>query len=325
MIHYVYRLTDLNAQGELKHYIGKRSSSFVDIGIKYFTSSKVLKKYFRDNVKHFKIKIVRQFDTASDALYFEKRYLTRVNASKSIYFFNRCNSGSKGGYDNSGLVHTILKDRDIHVTVSCDEFHKNKDKYRHDRYGRGVFKNESNEYVYCACEDAKLHGLKGVNYGIVFTRDINGNKVRVDKQYYHSHKSEFKFRDDVVAVFNTVTGENKRVTREEFKNNSNLKGIYAKYQREYKRCPYCNDNISVQNYERHVSTHKKYCFVSDGYNIFKCREDVYLLHLKDKYTRIDRKHKSDAYPLVPLYGELKHIRYVSRVRKNCYIGKEYED
>lgn len=329
MLHYVYRLTDTNPRGNIKHYIGKRSSKYIDIGKEYFTSSKILNEYFRNNVKQFKIKVVKIFNTSAEALMFEKQYLFRVKASQSPLFYNRCNSGSNGKNDNTGIVHVLSKENGLSMSVSCDEYYSHTEKYIPLNKGKTLYRDSKGNLIHCSKEYAKENNLVGLNYGVVYTKDKNGNKVKVSKEYYNTHRDEFEFREKRIMAYNIKTNENVCVTKEEFENNEDLKGINAKYQREYKQCPYCNNMITIQNYDRHISSHKNsYYWVSNGENIFKCREDIYWLYYKKDYdilNDINNGHKSLCNHYVPLNGKFHHIRYVAKIRKNCYIGKEYEN
>ena len=255
----------------MKYYIGKHSGELSDMGTKYFTSSNSFRNFFKKNVKDFDVKIVRVFDKCEDALAFERKYLIRVNASASELFFNKCNSGSNGKYDNVGLVHATLKENNLKVTVS--------------------------------------------------------------KEYYHSHKNEFKLHESkgkVVAV-DRNTGKYVKVDKSVFDDNSNLIGVNSLHPEIYEQCPYCKKDITIQNIKVHVKTHEKNTvWVTDGYNIFKCKEHIYYLYIKDvikKFYLVDKSYKINNNFKVPYEGEMMHIRYIGRLRKNCYInefGEEYE-
>ena len=255
----------------MKYYIGKHSGELSDMGTKYFTSSNSFRNFFKKNVKDFDVKIVRVFDKCEDALAFERKYLIRVNASASELFFNKCNSGSNGKYDNAGLVHATLKENNLKVTVS--------------------------------------------------------------KEYYHSHKNEFKLHESkgkVVAV-DRNTGKYVKVDKSVFDDNSNLIGVNSLHPEIYEQCPYCKKDITIQNIKVHVKTHEKNTvWVTDGYNIFKCKEHIYYLYIKDvikKFYLVNKSYKINNNFKVPYEGEMMHIRYIGRLRKNCYInefGEEYE-
>ena len=89
-VHYVYRVTI-----DEKYYIGKRSGLLNDLitGV-YKTSSKIVQEKLKNGMTFSKIKIIQVFSSSEDALNFEKRILTRVNAKANQKFLNQCNGNS---------------------------------------------------------------------------------------------------------------------------------------------------------------------------------------------------------------------------------------
>ena len=89
-VHYVYRVTI-----DEKYYIGKRSGLLNDLitGV-YKTSSKIVQEKLKNGMTFSKIKIIQVFSSPEDALNFEKRILTRVNAKTNKKFLNQCNGNS---------------------------------------------------------------------------------------------------------------------------------------------------------------------------------------------------------------------------------------
>ena len=49
-----------------------------------------------------------------------------------------------------------------------------------------------------------------------------------------------------------------------------------------------------------------------------------MLHYKKDYDILNNINDHHNH-YVPLNGKLHNIKYVAKVRKNCYIGKEYEN
>ena len=92
MYHYVYRISNLINN---KHYYGKRSSKLLpelDLGTKYFSSSKKLKYDIKIIGKeNFKFKIIKVFNTSKDALKFESYIHTKLNVKDNINFYNEAN------------------------------------------------------------------------------------------------------------------------------------------------------------------------------------------------------------------------------------------
>ena len=75
----------------------------------YQTTSKVIKELIRKDGLHvFTIIRIKQFNTPAEALAYETRFLTRVNASENTMFYNRHNGGknftNKGGYKLSAFT-----------------------------------------------------------------------------------------------------------------------------------------------------------------------------------------------------------------------------
>lgn len=86
-VHYVYRVTI-----DEKYYIGKRSGFLNDLETgRYKTSSKLVLEKLQNGHHFSKIKILQVFSSSKDALEFESRILTRVNAKRNPKFLNQCN------------------------------------------------------------------------------------------------------------------------------------------------------------------------------------------------------------------------------------------
>ena len=86
-VHYVYRVSI-----DGKYYIGKRSGFLNDLETgRYKTSSKLVHEKLQNGHYFSKIKILQVFSTAKDALEFEGRILTRVDAKANPKFLNQQN------------------------------------------------------------------------------------------------------------------------------------------------------------------------------------------------------------------------------------------
>ena len=330
MIHYVYRLT-YKKPSVMKYYIGKHSGELSDLGTKYFTSSDSFRDFFKRNVNDFDVKIVRVFDKCEDALAFERKYLIRVNAAASELFFNKCNSGSTGKYDNTGLVHATLKENNLKVTVSKDYYHSHKDEFV--SQCKTIYKDALGNHHFCTKDDAKVNNYMGINKGLVHVTFKDNTKATVSKDYYHSHKDEFLLHAQTnrVSAYDKISKKYVKVSKDEFDKNPNLIGANSLHPEIYEQCPYCKNDITIQNIKAHIKTHEKnIVWVTDGYNTFKCKEPIYYLHIKDiikKFYLIDESYKINNNFKVPYEGKMLHIRYVGKLRKNCYInefGEEYE-
>ena len=86
-VHYVYRVTI-----DEKYYIGKRSGFLDDlITGRYKTSSNLVHEKLKNGHHFSKIKILQVFSSSKEALEYENRILTRVNAKANPKFLNQCN------------------------------------------------------------------------------------------------------------------------------------------------------------------------------------------------------------------------------------------
>lgn len=94
------------------HYYGvrfKKSCKLEDLGTTYFSSSKSLKRLIlQKGIHEFTFKIRRIFKTKKDAVLWEHKFLTRVNAKNSINFFNLTNGTIEGPPDLSGIKKSQL-------------------------------------------------------------------------------------------------------------------------------------------------------------------------------------------------------------------------
>ena len=86
-VHYVYRVSI-----DGKYYIGKRTGFLNDLHTgAYTTSSTLVQEKLPNGMTCSKIKILQVFSYSKDALEFEKRILTRVNAKRNQKFLNKSN------------------------------------------------------------------------------------------------------------------------------------------------------------------------------------------------------------------------------------------
>ena len=107
---YTYIITHIQSN---VHYYGVRYAkkcSPNDLGVTYFSSSKSLKKIIaEEGINNFKFTVRQIFTTKEEALRWEHRFLTRINAAQSDKWFNLNNgagpnSGNPGGYKLSAIT-----------------------------------------------------------------------------------------------------------------------------------------------------------------------------------------------------------------------------
>lgn len=103
--HYVYRITNIV---EHKHYYGVRSSKVhpsQDLGIKYFSSS-TDKEFLLEqklNKENFKYKVIKTFETRTEANLLESKLHNMFEVHKNKNFYNKYSSNSKT-FDTSDYV-----------------------------------------------------------------------------------------------------------------------------------------------------------------------------------------------------------------------------
>jgi hypothetical protein len=79
-----------------KIYYGVRKSTVVDIGINYFSSSKLVKRMISEEpIEHFEFKLRRKFTSYEDARLHESRLLTRLNAVSNAMLLNQAISSPR--------------------------------------------------------------------------------------------------------------------------------------------------------------------------------------------------------------------------------------
>jgi len=122
---YTYIITHIPSN---VNYYGVRyakNCSPSDLGVTYFSSSKVLKRLIaEEGTDNFKFMIRKTFDSKEAALAWEHRFLTKINASQSDRWFNLNNgagpnSGNLGGYKLS----KVTKEK---MSKPKDEAHRKK-------------------------------------------------------------------------------------------------------------------------------------------------------------------------------------------------------
>jgi hypothetical protein len=118
--HYVYRITNTI---ERKHYYGKRSCRIepkLDLGKKYFSSStdKDFRKDQKENPQHYKYKIIRCFESSTEAIEFEIRLHEKFDVGVNESFYNRAKQ-NVSSFDITGVRKTEEQKMKIQGINSC--------------------------------------------------------------------------------------------------------------------------------------------------------------------------------------------------------------
>lgn len=324
MVHFVYRLTLLEPWDERKYYIGKHSSKYNDIGIKYFSSGK-LQQYFKDFPNKVSIKIINKFKTVSEAIKFEGLIHQRLNVKDNILFFNEQNQTLLGKIDRTKRVTVIDNYTREKSTISTSTYYNNIDKYTSINKGNVICKDDSGNYILLNKDEFdRRDDVKGVNSGILHVTDIkSGKNITVSKNefdnnrelYYHSLQGK-------ISVYDTKLNIKSRISKEDFDNDRYI-GI-KKFTGEGKRlCNICENEISLSNYDRHQKAHNNHLiWVTDNLNLnsYKVTEFEYYTKLKENYYIIPKnRDKTIGY----INGVPHNIRYVGRINKE-FKGNTHE-
>ena len=101
---YTYIITHLPTNVKYYGVQYKKNCTPEDLGVKYFSSSKVLKQLIlEDGIENFSFEVRKIFESKHKALEWERKFLTRIDAARSPMWFNlRNGSGNNsGGYSLS--------------------------------------------------------------------------------------------------------------------------------------------------------------------------------------------------------------------------------
>ena len=82
-----------------------------DLGISYFSSSKTVKALIKEcGIEYFQFEIRKIFESKDEAIRWERRFLTKINAAKSPLWFNLSNGGAinPGGYKLSQVTRSKM-------------------------------------------------------------------------------------------------------------------------------------------------------------------------------------------------------------------------
>lgn len=313
-VHYVYRLTYLGNDKAQKYYVGKRSADFVDIGIKYFTSSDVVEPIFKANPQNFKVKCVRVFKDCEEALNFERKYLKRVSAASNPLFFNECNSGSNGRPDRTNLVRVFDKEINDFITVAVDTYRNNMDRYVSDKADSVMVKDKFGNTSIITMDEFKNSNGKfmGVNKNVVHvTEKATGRKITVSKEEYQKNRDLYEFSLKGISVYDTVLKKKTVIDKKDF-DGVRYVGIKKFTGEGHKECPCCKRSISLSNFDRHLERHrtsKIYITKNDNSNTYRTTEYLYYTKYQNDYHEVEKStHGMTAY----LNGEPQDIRYVAK-------------
>lgn len=223
--HYIYRITN-KVTGI--HYYGSKTSTSLDIGIKYFTSSKdkEFKKDFKTNTKDYKIKILKIFDNSAEKIIYESYLHQYFNVKKSKKFYNNSNQ-TPTGFCATGMVYckNIINNEFLYITK--EEFDNNPNLVG---ISKGIPKtlehnkknSESRKGFKQSKETKEKLSLK--NKGKVNVIDKEGNSFQTTLEEYKNNPDLVHVSKGLVTCKDT-DGNTFCVTKEEFDSRDDLFGI----------------------------------------------------------------------------------------------------
>ena len=252
---YVYRLT-LHLPEGTRYYVGKHTGLLDDLRTgKYKTSSKPVKKLLNEGID-FDYKIVKIFDDPAGATEYEVKYHKRLDVKNHSLFLNLSNQTSNR-FDATGFVTVFDKEVNEDVRIPTKEYRNNKDRYVYDKIvardkntnevkivSRGEFERDSNlvgvnsgrrtvfnkkenkyENIYCSDFDPSVH-LSPQKNKVIVRNKITGENVKVSTDQYHNNPDVYESTSKgKVAARNKITGQTFSTTVEELKNNSELEHV----------------------------------------------------------------------------------------------------
>ena len=117
--HYTYRITNTK---ERMHYYGVHSCDCLpkeEIGISYFSSSKKeFVKHQKENPQDYKYKVIKIFNTRTEANYHEEILHAKFNVKDHKMFYNKHNACGK--FDGTGMTTVLDKDGNKHYISNKD-------------------------------------------------------------------------------------------------------------------------------------------------------------------------------------------------------------
>ena len=252
MFNYVYKITNLK---ENKFYIGVRKSKInpiLDLGIKYFSSSKdlIFIKDQKENPQNYKYEIVKLCKNRKEAISLEVELHEKYNVSTNPNFYNIVNQ-TNTKFDTTGFIF-------INGEKISTKDYKCQNKIKYHSYNKlTVIDSNGNSFQVSKNDPRYLKGeLTSIQVGKVMARDKNGKVVKITKEefengdYVGTNVGKFSYKNKKGATFmvnindpriksgelvhctkglvtakNLKTGKNETITKYEFENNSNYVGV----------------------------------------------------------------------------------------------------
>lgn len=327
--HYVYRVTFETPINGKKYYIGKRSGELDDLLTgRYKTSSKD-KDLIENWDKPKRIKILKQFDTAQEALSYEAFLHKKFECALNPLFFNQSNQ-TDSKFDRTGLVTVFHKEYQENMTIPIRDFNPE----LHETLGKNMvscINVETGEKIRVTkYEFDNNPNLVGIRKGMINVIDLRDNTSKyIHKSEYEANKEIYKhLSSGKTCVIDIRDGVRKSVSLDEFYVNREFyKGVQSIKGHTHLTCEICGIKVQQANYNNHFKTHKNIVIMSDKYFSF-------LVVSEDYY----KKYKQYGFFLVSengwkgyWEGRLYTTKYLGKATKHSkidltqYIKENYDE
>jgi hypothetical protein len=162
-----------------------------DLGTTYFSSSRIVKKLIKEEgIQNFRFEIRKIFKTRDEAIRWEKRFLTRINAAQSPHWFNKHN-GTLNFYRALGYKCSESTKQNMRKPKSKEHRAKLKEHLDKNRKIPEWTENRKEK------QSAKMRGTGNHNYGksdhpgaIKFQIIAKSRKGKTREELYGKEKAE---------------------------------------------------------------------------------------------------------------------------------------
>lgn len=327
--HYVYRVTFETPINGKKYYIGKRSGELNDLYTgRYKTSSKD-KDLIENWDKPKRIKILKQFNTAQEALSYESFLHKKFECALNPLFFNQSNQ-TDTSFDRTGLVTVFHKEYKENMTIPVRDFNPE----LHETLGKDMVacvNIETGEKIRVPKDEFESNpNLVGVRKGMTNVIDIRNNTSKyITQAEYEANRDIYRHASAGRAcVIDARDGVRKAVSLEEFYENREFyKGVQSIKGHTHLNCEICGIKVQHANYNNHFKTHKNIVIMSDKYFSFLVvSEDYYKKYKQYGFFLVSENDWKGYWE-----GRLYTTKYLGKAAKHSkidliqYIKENYDE
>jgi len=214
-----------------KWYIGSSKLSKIRNGYNGSVQSKKYKSTWnterKANKKLFHTRVLSCHNSVAEALKEELRLQVKHNVVLNSNYINLALAQKDGyfGYSEQGIFHTRLKATGKIVCISSDEYSKNKELYT----------TPSSNVVYCTDrkgssaaitkEEYALGGFRHNSYNTVTVLGKDDNYIKVSKEEFSNNANLKGVASGSITVYDTILKENRRVSKKVFSESCTLVAV----------------------------------------------------------------------------------------------------